>query len=558
MALVEPISRRASGFVNALERHAAERPGHIALVFLGPDGAPLDELSWGDLRARARRFAAWLVQQPRPGDAVLLLIRPEAASVVALLGCFYAGVACAPAPTPGVNGSLRKLSAFATASGAGLVAAHGRIEPLRDAAPSLTWIDADAALPESPAGRSDALVQVPDDAVALVQFTSGSTSAPKGVELTHAHIVANLEMLRLAFGVDADSRFASWLPLFHDMGLAMLLMPLYFGVTGVLMPPLTFVRRPARWLRMVDAHRATITGAPNFAYELCLSRIDEAEAATLDLSSLHVAFCGAEPVRRSTMAAFAERFASQGLDPGAMYPCYGLAEAVTFVSGGRLFETAADVRAADSGSTAPCGRAAAGSSVVVVDPATSELVQEGGCGELWVSGPHVGRGYRDLPQESAEVFRARLGGCERLYLRTGDLGRLDAQGRLILVGRAKDVLIHRGENIHAADLEAAVAASHPGFGPAGAAFSTTVGDGEGAVVVQEAARGGGGDLRAMRAAALEAVAAEHGLRLHELVLVRPGALPKTTSGKVRRQEAQDLYLRGEIQNLFGTASAAGS
>ena len=414
----------------------------------------------------------------------------------------------------------------------------------------MDWIEATTAVQGTPA----APVAHADD-LALIQFTSGSTREPKGVELTHANLVANLEMLRTAFEVDADSRFASWLPLFHDMGLAMLLMPLYFGVPGVLMPPLAFIRRPSRWLQMVHDHRATITGAPNFAFELCLERGLREDEEGLDLSCCRVAFCGAEPVRRSTMRGFAQRYGAQGLATSALFPCYGLAEAVCFVSGGRL--TARAEAQIEGEAPVACGPPASGSKLSIVDPKTLRRLDAGEAGEVWVAGPHVGRGYRGLPQESSAVFGGRLDEGSGPCLRTGDLGYLDAEERLVLVGRMKDVLIHRGVNIHAGDLEALVAASHGGFGSIGAAFAVLHGGAEAIVVVQEAARGGGiADHHVMRAAALDAVAAAHGVRLHDLILVRPGALPKTTSGKVRRDAARDLYLDGRLGDLFRTEGRA--
>ena len=551
------MSRARSELVNALEGHARDRPTDTALIFLSADARPVDQLTFGELHARSRAFAARLIRRPDPHSPVLLLIKPDAASVVALCGCLYAGAPCAPAPTPGRNGSLVKLAALASASQAGMAVAHGELDYVRQAAPQLAWLDATSLgkslYEEVPSAREAAFAGegAGPDSLALIQFTSGSTRDPKGVELTHGNVVANLEMLRVAFEVDANSCFASWLPLFHDMGLAMLMMPLYFGVPGVLMPPLAFIRRPGRWLQMVQAHRATITGAPNFAFDLCLERVSEKEARALDLSSCRIAFCGAEPVRRATMLRFVERFSAQGLSPSALYPCYGLAEAVTFVSGGRFFGGFEAPSGIGSHDPVPCGTPAVGSDLAIVDPATLARLGPGEVGEVWVAGPHVGRGYLGLPKESAAVFAARLGASELPYLRTGDLGSLDGDGRLALIGRMKDVLIHRGANIHASDVEAAVAESHPGYAVIGAAFSVPSGEGEGVVVVQEAARGATPvNFTRMPPMAFDAVAAGYGLRLHDLVLVRPGALPKTTSGKVRRDEARRLYLEGGFANLL--------
>ena len=537
----------------ALAAHARDRPAELALRF---DGAQEQDLSLLALDRQARAIAASLNGLVGAHEVVLLPMRNDAASVAALCGCFYAGVACAPTPIPGRGASPDRLRAFAEASGARVALAPADALHLRETAPELRWLTAEAAM-ASPAPAHAPVLAGGDD-VALVQFTSGSTRFPKGVRLTHANLVANLEMLRSAFQVDGRSRFASWLPLFHDMGLAMLMMPLYFGVPGVLMTPMSFLRRPVRWMQMVQRFGATITGAPNFAYELCARRVDDADLQGLDLACCRLAFCGAEPVRQATLARFAHRFADAGFRAEALYPCYGMAEAVSFVSGGFLLADGAALddpaRMADAVS---CGRPADGSHVVVVDPETLLTCEDGAEGEVWVCGPHVASGYWRDAEASDGALDARLPDDPvRRYLRTGDLGWL-RDGELTITGRLKDLIIHRGANIHAVDVEAVVAASHPGFADTGATFAWTVDGEEQAVHLQEVTRrAAAADVAQMRAAAFDAVALHHSVRLHDLILLRSGRIPRTTSGKVRRDLCRTLYAQGALKDdMFAVASA---
>ena len=532
-------------FVETIRSHARSRGSNVALVFTS--GSPeRTMLTYEALDARACAFAEKLAQACPGGGHVLLPMTSDPLSVVALLGCLYAGLACAPVPLPTGEAGARRLSALAASpTCAALVTWPEHHSRLAAVDAKIVVID-ERTDPDS----SHCPPVVPGECLALIQYTSGSISDPKGVMLTHANIAANLEMLRHSFAVRPEERFASWLPLFHDMGLAMLLMPLYFGCRGILMPPTSFIRDPARWFDVISTDGATITGAPNFAYELSARRVPAATIRRLDLSRLRLAFNGAEPVRGSTMRLFSEHFAEAGFRSAAFFPCYGLAEAVTFVSGGYLDDEdlTAWEDASASGRSTHSGSAAAGTTIVIADAGLLSL-PNGTVGEICVAGPHVGSGYLDRPDLTEETFGIHLDGHHGLpFLRTGDLGFIQG-GRLTITGRVKDVIVHRGVNLHAVDVEDVVASSHPALGEA-AAFATEQDGTEGLLVVQEITRGAVvDDPRSVLRAAEEAMALHFGVRPSDVFLVRAGAIPRTTSGKVRRDRCRRLHEAGLLDVL---------
>jgi acyl-CoA synthetase (AMP-forming)/AMP-acid ligase II len=357
-------------------------------------------------------------------------------------------------------------------------------------------------------------------------------------------------MLTKAFGVHAGSRVLTWLPLFHDMGLIGNVLPaLHCGVPCVAMPPLAFLQKPVRWLEAISRHRITVSGGPNFAYELCVRRLGQRPLGHLDLSTWELAVCAAEPVRLSTMQRFARTFGAAGFSERALYPCYGLAEATVFASGGNLGEGVRvapdDVPAARG--LVSCGRPPAGGAIVIVDPDRSEPVPDGTEGEIWTCGEHIAEGYWKNPDLTASTFAARLPDRREQFLRTGDLGIM-WRGELYVTGRRKSLIIYRGVNLHPEDIEATIAACHPAFGIIGAAFSIEANDEEQVAVAYEVTDSSFSphDLQAMIGKALDAAAQEHGVRLFDLVLLRPGTLPRTTSGKVQRDDCRRLYLSGEL------------
>jgi len=498
--------------------------------------------------------------------------------VAAFCGCLAAGAIAVPAPYLLPRRSGQRIAAICRDARPAAVLTTARLAGdtevragARELGSDVPWIatDADAegpledGMPAAPAG----------EAAAFLQYTSGSTAAPKGAVITHGNLAANVAMMIAAFGGDDRTRMVSWLPMFHDMGLVCTVLgPLFLGATSVQMSPLAFLQKPARWLRAIDEWRATHSCAPNFAYDLCARVVGPAERDRLDLASWRVAVCAAEPVRAATLDGFASAFAGTGFRRQAFHPCYGMAETTVFATGGRSHEdvrvvtvdgdalagSGSVVAAAPGSATArpvvSSGGSGPGQRLAIVDPETRRRRPEGAVGEIWIAGPHVAAGYWQRPAETAAAFGARLaegedGGAD--WLRTGDLGFV-LDGELYVTGRIKDLLIVRGAKHHPEDIERTVAESHPALaGAAGAAFAVDDGEEARVVVAQEVDRAQRArlDAAAVERAARADVLDRHGIRLHQVVLLRPGALPRTTSGKVQRHLCRAAYEEGALRAL---------
>ncbi len=570
--------------VDLLFDRAVAAPRRTAYVFLRDGETEAARWSWGDTAAAARGVAARLLAAgAAPGDRALLLYPSGLDFVAAFLGCLAARVVAVPAypPRPGRSSDSR-LAAIAQDAEPRWVLSTAALAARRQAAaegtPALAaaiWIPTD--LPDAPPAAGG-LVPPREDDLAFLQYTSGSTADPKGVEITHGNLAHNEEAIRRAFAQSEASVVVGWLPLFHDMGLiGNVLQPLWCGGSCVLMSPAAFLHRPRRWLEAISRYRGTTSGGPDFAYDLCARRA-AGDLAGLDLSSWRLAYSGAEPVRAQTLARFAQAFAPAGFDPAAFFPCYGLAEATLFASGGTAGEGAhveafapraleegrAEPAAAAGRALVACGAASLGQRLVVVDPETGERRPPGQVGEIWIAGPSVARGYFRRPDETARDFGARLAGDAEAgpFLRTGDLGFLHA-GRLFVAGRLKDLVILRGRNLHPQDVERTAEAAHPALRPGGgAAFAVEGGEAERLVLVHELAsarppEGGVAPLAAEIALAVRrAVAEEHEAQLHDLVLIPPATLPRTTSGKVRRAACRAAYVAGELPALATSPLAA--
>jgi amino acid adenylation domain-containing protein len=564
--------------VAALRLRAARTPGRLAYTFLADGEEEGEQLTYAELDERARAIAAALQEACAPGDRALLLYPPGLDFAAAFFGCLYAGVVAVPAYPPRSARLLPRLLSILedsapavalapSAAGArvrGWLAKHAEAQAVR-------WIATD----ELPPGLAGSWREGEPDggALAFLQYTSGSTAAPKGVMVSHANLAHNQRVIEGACGHTEESVFVTWLPLYHDLGLiGNLLQAVWVGAPCVLMSPVAFLQQPLRWLKAVSRYGATTSGAPNFAYDLCVRKIPPAERERLDLSSWRVAFNGAEPVRPETLARFAEAFAASGFSPGALYPCYGLAEATLMVSGGRPGELPA-VRAFDPAAlgkgraVAPagtsegrelvgCGRVLSDLEVAIVDPVTGKPCEPGRIGEIWVAGGSVARGYWNRPEDTAVAFDARLpGGPDGRgpFLRTGDLGFFDPENaeELYVAGRFKDLIILRGRNHYPQDLERTAERAHPSLGGGlGAAFAVDVDGEERLVIVHEAERhADAGDVEEIAEAVRQAVASEHEALVQVVVVVPPGGVPRTSSGKVQRRACRALYLNGELKTV---------
>jgi acyl-CoA synthetase (AMP-forming)/AMP-acid ligase II len=487
----------------------------------------------------------------------LLLFPSGLEFVTAFFGCLFAGMIPVPAYPPDVakpERSLAKLYAIAADCRPRFELTTAEYVPMleRVAPPGARCLATDtcdlafAALWQPP--------PLSRDSIAFIQYTSGSTGAPKGVVLRHRQVIAN--QLSVEIGMGPVETVVGWLPIFHDMGLGNVLQTLCAGTRLVLMSPVSFLKRPARWLEAISHFRATTSGGPNFAYDLCARRVSAEERARLDLSSWKVAFCGAEPVREATYRRFTERFEPHGFSAAAFYPCYGLAEATLFVTGHRRgtppksrgFRSSAldrgEVVELDDGDVADrrvlvsCGTPAPSEELRIVDPDT--LAPATGIGEVWVRGPGVASGYWGRDDDEGEVFSGRTADGDGPFLRTGDLGFVHG-GELFIAGRQKDVIILGGRNLFPQDLEATIEAAAPAVRKGCcAAFSVEAeGDEKLCIMAEHDGSPEEDTIRAIR----RAVAEQHQAAVFDVALVAKGAIPKTSSGKVERHACRRAYAR---------------
>ncbi|WP_455359746.1 fatty acyl-AMP ligase [Streptomyces sp. SYSU K21746] len=564
------------GLAAAVPEAARRHPDRTAMTFIdySADRAGVaHDVTYRQLHSRARAVAGTLSPVAAPGDRVAILCPHGADYVAALLGCLYTGVLAVPlyAPEAFRTDERLRLAMADCAPSVVLTTTPYResVRQLLDDAPELgqpAVVRVDALDPAL--GRKVLLpvVERPDD-VAYLQYTSGSTRAPAGVEVTHRNLAVGAAQLRDGLGIGEDARIAGWLPFFHDMGLLLMIaVPLINRTPVVLTAPFSFIQQPVRWLRAISEHRATHTVSPNFGLDLCADRISERAREGLDLSSLRVLVNGSEPVRAATLDRFTAEFGAYGFRHETHSPGYGLAEATLAVTLGgpkaaRVLtldraELARDrVRVLPDGATdgyrvVACG-APAGQEVRIVDPVTARPGAEDAAGEVWVRGANVCAGYWNRPERTAEVFGAELPGTEGdgPWLRTGDLGFLHG-GELYLTGRLKDLIVVDGRNHYAADLELTVQEADPAV-RRGHVAAFPVGllgeNGERAVVVAELERRrDAAELDAVRTAIRSSVLARHSLDVQDVVLVRRGALPRTTSGKIRRAACRELHLAGDL------------
>lgn len=564
----------APDLVSLMRQYAATRSRAEALIFLtDPDDPDEGAVSctFEELDRQARACAAWLQDRLPEGSRVLLLHPNGIEFVTAFFGCLYAGMIAVPAPHPGQYRHQRsRVASVAASAGATVVLTDlASVAEVREWAQDMGMPDVVVEANGTPGfGDPEAWRPVPltRATIALLQYTSGSTGDPKGVVVRHGNMLHNVHAMGTDMGWPASSRVGGWIPLYHDMGLTgMMMTAVIRGGTTVFMTPSAFVRSPVRWLRAIDRYGINVSFAPNFAYDLCVNRIDDADVADLDLSNWHVAINASEPVDRSVLDRFSAKFAAAGFRARSFAPGYGLAEATAYVSGRtdrlpvvRRLDLGALARGvfAEGGSgetrdVVSCGPPTRACEIRVVDPATGEVLPDGRLGEIWLRGPSVCDGYwkRD---DLAHMFGATTTGGESGFLRTGDLGAL-YEGELHVHGRLTDMLIVRGRNLYPHDMEQELRIHHPELGRAGAVFAMP--DEETAATQAVVVTHEVGKVPPERWASLASelrltVTREFGVPVAAVALLRPGTVPRTTSGKVQRGAMSELFRIGQLRTLY--------
>jgi acyl-CoA synthetase (AMP-forming)/AMP-acid ligase II len=558
-----PTARQAS-LVHALEQLSSTIPTDIAYTFL-PEGEDEEvNITFRELEMRSQAVAARLQKLAHQGDRAALVYESSIEYIVALVGCFYAGIVAVPVYPPDpmrIRRTGARLRAILQDSQANIVLTSSneaqRFGSYLEQAGHVVVTDAISADDATDYRRP----KIGPDTLALLQYTSGSTGRPRGVMLTHSNLMFNFEHIKKFDEPDAVA--VSWLPMYHDMGLiGLVLQVLQSGRRTVLMSPLSFVKRPVRWLKAISKYKAYATSGPSFAYDLCVQKISDEELEGIDLSSWTLACNGAEPVRPDTMKRFAERFAKVGFRYETFYPCYGLAEATLIVSGGDKAATPI-IRDFDSHELADnrvvpvaegagraivgCGVSVERQEIAIVDPATMRRSDPNQIGEIWVRGPGVAKGYWNDRAGSAETFGATLPGEKGTFLRTGDMGFL-VDGELFVTGRIKDLIIVRGRNHYPQDIERTVEGAHPALRRDHVvSFGVDVDDEERVVVVCGVMRAQKLNQQELFSAVRAVLAHEHELSPHAIVLVKGSEIPRTSSGKLQRRGCKDLYLRGELE-----------
>ncbi len=574
-------SLQFSTLVDLLRWRATNQPEQRIYTFLTDGEAEKDFFTHAQLDGQARQLGSLLQRQIPPGERALLIYPSGLEFISAFFACLYSGIVAVPVYPPSTARSDRTLSRLrAIARNAGpqviltCTALASRVQGLLAQAPELAHIPV-VVTDESVASTAEQWQrpQLSQETLAFFQYTSGSTGIPKGVMVTHGNLLHNsLLVEQFCLHPEAASG-VTWLPLYHDLGLiGGILQPLYAGYPSTIMAPASFLQRPYRWLQAITKYKATISGAPNFAYDLCVRKVTPQQKEGLDLSSWEIVANGAEPVRAETIERFATAFAAQGLRRSYLYPCYGLAEATLVVSAGKKGVFPAilpfQARALEQDKAVPAGQpdeketrtlVSIGNTqseqkmrLLIVQPDTLEPCPDDSVGEIWISGPSVAQGYWGRPEETERTFAAYLASSsEGPFLRSGDLGFYH-NGELFITGRLKDLIIIRGSNHYPQDIEQTVENCHAALrSPGCAAFSFDIEGEERLIIVQEVERTARSqNMDEVVAVIRQTIAESHELQVYAIVLIRPGSLPKTSSGKVQRRTTREAYLDGSLDVIY--------
>jgi thioester reductase-like protein len=572
MKLIDISPTNQVSIVKILLKRCETESKQTAYIFLPNGETESSTLTYKELDLQARTIAAQLQLIGLKGERALLLYSSGLEFISAFFGCLYAGVVAVPLYPPRRNQKLSRLQAVAKDAQAKVALTSSSLligiqeklarEVELTKLPCLATDNLDNGL----ADQWEEINLASDD-LAFLQYTSGSTGMPKGVMVSHQNLLHNSRVISMAFGHTTESIGVGWLPLFHDMGLiGNVLQPVYLGFPCVIMPPEAFIQKPIRLLQAISRYKATTSGGPNFAYELCASKITPQERESLDLSSWDVAFTGAEPVRATTIEKFTSVFADCGFRKEAFYPCYGMAESTLFISGGIKTESPVvysikkdalqencvvkvEPESIEAQSVTGCGKAWSDGKILIVSPKSQTQCHQGQVGEIWVSSPSVAQGYWNRTEETEKTFRAYLADSkEGPFLRTGDLGFLD-NGELFITGRSKDLIIIRGRNHYPQDIEQTVEKCHEALRlGAGAAFSVTIAEEEKLVIVQEVERTYLRNLNAnpIFESICRAVSEEYDIQVYAIALIKTASIPKTSSGKIQRYSCREHFLAGTL------------
>lgn len=574
--------------VEVLQRRAQEDPNRLSHLLLGAKEEDNQSLTYSQLDSAVKKMAAYLQHVAEPGQRALLVYPTSLEFITAMYACLYAGIAPIPTNPPGANRSAQRLDAIARDARASLVLTTPEYQKAfaesADQFPdfaALKWATRESFRATEGMSWQERLVK-PED-TAFIQYTSGSTNIPKGVIISFRNFSHNMHAMHATrfheYSRD-DSVILTWTPLFHDMGLLIgtFLTPMD-RTPSILMTPIQFMTNPLLWLRGIQHYKATASGGPNFAYDLCVNKIPAEKCEGLDLSSWKIAYNSAEPVRAETMARFAEKFSPFGFNPRALTPCYGMAETTLVISHynnepkiitHRIrrddFEQG---KVVPSDSTDPkeyveavsSGRPLVDYNVAIVNPHTRQRCEANEVGEIWVHGDSVGEGYWNRPEETAHTFGAHIEGTnEGPFLRTGDLGFMH-EGHIYVTGRLKDLVIVRGRNYYPQDVELTVEKTHPILRQGGGAvFAIKASGTEQLVAVHEVQRreAEGVDWNEVLKQIRANIAREHGIRASAVVLIRKSTLPKTSSGKIMRTETRRKFLENELEIVAEWRAPAGT
>ena len=575
-----------STIVELLQYRALSQSQKTAFTFLEDGETETEILTYEELDKKARVIAARLQELDLKGERALLIYPSSLDYLAAFFGCLYAGVITVPAYPPQNQRKTPRIQAIAADAEAKIVLTTNtllfRMESLfskTENKNNLQWLATD----NLDNGIEDTWqeLNLDRDTIAFLQYTSGSTGTPKGVMVSHGNLLHNAAMTYRWMRHSPESKFVSWLPIYHDMGLiGGILQPLYGCFPCILMPPVSFLQRPYRWLQAISRYGGTTSGAPNFAYELCTQKITAEQKASLDLSSWQVAFNGAEPIRSGTLKRFSDTFADCGFHADAFYPCYGMAEATLIVSGGnrekRQGETRYQIKVVDKSALAKdriveatqeediqvfvgCGKSIPGQEIAIVNPETLTPYEPNLVGEILVRGDSIAKGYWNRLVETEETFHAKTQrrkeegekNClEESFLRTGDLGFLDEEGELFVTGRLKDLIIIRGRNLYPQDIELTAETSHDALRlGSNAAFTIKKDNEEKLVIVQELEFRAKPNLEEVITAIRQAVSEVHEVEVYGVVLIKPGRIPKTSSGKIQRRATRHKFLAGTLNTV---------